>query len=279
MVDQGWLREELIFPRVEATSVNELLTLLAPAMASASGRDLAAVEVALWRALSNSGSSLGHGIALPHAYVDGLEASVVALVALARPLPLPSLDGRPPDLLFVILSPPDAPHAHLLMLAHLARLAQSEVLLTDLREATTVDEVVTRVRGAEGRVAPAGAGPLGDAQGVLVTVTLAGEEAIDSLLVDLVAMGLEDATILEGQSLREAVSREVPLFSGFRDLFGDPGGRRVLMIETEAPRVEEIIATVRTVCDNHRVRRAEVSAIPLRTRWVHVAREAERGGH
>src|SRR5690606_23604598 len=133
------------------------------------------------------------------------------------------------------------PHAHLVLLAHWARLAQSRTFLDGLRRARTPDEVMALVCAAELRHAPVPAETKPVASHDLIVISVSGEKVVDALLIGLVDDGYEDACVIEAQSLREAATREVPLFAGFRDLFGDPGGRRVLLVDVEASRTDAVM--------------------------------------
>ncbi len=276
-----WLSKELIFARLEVASVEDLVRAVAPVMASSTGLDGGAVAAALGRALREEGSYLGRRVTVPHEELPGLEGFVVALAVVTEPLALAAPDGEPSDVFFFILAPPNAAHQHLRLIAHLARLARSRVLLDGLRAAATPTEIEALLQAAEQRHQP-DALPLTAFGGVQVVITIAGEAAVDALLVDLVGMGLGGATLIEAQSLREAARREVPLFAGFRDLLGDPGGRRLILLETDAARVDEVVATVRAICEAQRARFARVSVTPLQLRWDRPAPRSpgpSPGGH
>jgi len=266
MSRSAWLRPDLVFTAVDAATPGDLVAhLLAPlGYAVDAPRDV--LEAALWAALGADGAAVGRGVAFPHAELPGLATPLVAVVTLRRPLPLPTLDGLDPDLLFVVLAAPGRPHEHLQLLAHLARLAHSRTLVDALRRATSPTDAAALLRAAEGRhLAPVQDAP----PTTLMTLTLAGDQAVDALLVALLDLGLDDATLLEGQSLREAATREVPLFSAFRDLLGDPGGRRVLLAEVPTPLVPDVHAAVAAVCASHPVRHARVTTVPATTTWHH----------
>lgn|GEM_PF-2515505 len=275
-----WLRPALVYPALEAATVKDVIAKLAPDLAAEGDVPAAEIEAALWRGFSDVTGTVGDGIALPHAEVEGLSAPLVALALLTKPLGLTTTDGVDPDVFFCILAPPNAPSQHLLLLAHIARLTHSRVLLEGLRQARSAEAVVTLLEAADARHQPAPALPTATpAANQLVTITIAGEEAVDDLIIELVGMGLDDATILDGQSLREAGTREVPLFSGFRDLFGDPGGRRVLLVEVPAADVPSVVGAVEIVCAGHDVRHARVTTTPISTRWEYTRPEGGAGGH
>lgn len=266
------LRRELVFARLAAPDIESLVRTVTPVMTEAIGLEGAEVEAALWQALREEGCDLGRGVMVPHAELYGLGGFVVALAVLTERIAPAAPDAEPSDVFFLILAPPEASQQHLQLIAHVARLSRSRVLVDGLRAAKGASEITSLLHAAEQRHRASAQTSVAGG-GVQVAITIAGETAVDALLVELVGMGLGGATILEAQSLREAARREVPLFAGFRDLLGDPGGRRLILLETDANRVDEVVASVRTICDAHNARFARVSLTPLELRWEQAAAE------
>jgi len=66
-------------------------------------------------------TGLGQGVAIPHGRIKGLKNAVGAFLRLATPVPFESPDGRPVDLLFVLLVPEQATEQHLQILSELAQ--------------------------------------------------------------------------------------------------------------------------------------------------------------
>lgn len=268
MVATEWLRTDLVLAGAEDVTVEGMRKRVAERMAAASSLPLARVEAAVLEAMQSEGHSVGNGVILPHVELGELEETYVCLVTLRTPLSLRTIDGKPVDVVIFILSKPD-PHAHLLLLAHLARLLQSRTLLDGLRRSRTNEEVVQLIQAAEMRHQVTNSIDVVSAprtQGLFV-VSVGGEKVVDSLLVALVELGFGDGSVLEAQSLREATAREVPLFAGFRDLFGDPGGRRILVLEGALDRTEEVIRAVKRITEEHRSPDVSVSVLPLHTLW------------
>lgn len=84
----------------------------------------------------DQGVSVGQGVLIPHARLEGLRR-IVAMYA--RPLvPIMAADGTPITMLFVLLAPKDADAAHLKVLAHVAGTLRNDAsrhtLLTGTRE-------------------------------------------------------------------------------------------------------------------------------------------------
>lgn len=66
-------------------------------------------------------TGLGQGIAIPHGRIKGLKQASGAFMRLATPVPFDSPDGRPVNLLFVLLVPEQATEQHLQILSELAQ--------------------------------------------------------------------------------------------------------------------------------------------------------------
>ena len=66
-------------------------------------------------------TGLGQGIAIPHGRIKGLKQAAGAFLRLATPVPFDSPDGRPVNLLFILLVPDQATEEHLQILSELAQ--------------------------------------------------------------------------------------------------------------------------------------------------------------
>jgi len=65
-------------------------------------------------------TGLGQGIAIPHGRIKGLKQASGALLRLQSPIPFDAPDGRPVNLLFVLLVPEQATEEHLQILSEIA---------------------------------------------------------------------------------------------------------------------------------------------------------------
>lgn len=75
-------------------------------------------------------SSLGHGVAVPHAYCDALDFRLCAIAQVPNGVAWQTIDGEPVKLVFLLLSPSGDPEGHLETLAEIARLVRN----TEIRE-------------------------------------------------------------------------------------------------------------------------------------------------
>ncbi|GAB6196516.1 PTS sugar transporter subunit IIA [Lysobacter xanthus] len=68
-----------------------------------------------------SSTALGHGVAIPHARIGGLDRARGAFVVLRTPVSFAAPDARPVDLVFAMAVPEDEVAGHL---AHLGEIAE-----------------------------------------------------------------------------------------------------------------------------------------------------------
>jgi PTS system nitrogen regulatory IIA component len=67
-------------------------------------------------------TGLGQGVAIPHGRIKGLKEAVGAFLRLGGPVPFDSPDGKPVNLVFVLLVPEQANEQHLQILSELAEM-------------------------------------------------------------------------------------------------------------------------------------------------------------
>ena len=111
----------------------------------------AAVLAALNEREQLGSTGFGHGVAIPHAKIEGL-ASIYGLFArLGDPVDYKAIDGRPVDMVFLLLSPPDAGAEHLKALAAISRVTRDAATLERLRGARSRDALPAVLIGADER--------------------------------------------------------------------------------------------------------------------------------
>lgn len=88
-------------------------------------------------------TGLGQGIAIPHGRIKGLKQAAGAFLRLLTPVPFDSPDGRPVNLLFVLLVPELATEEHLQILSELAQRFAERPFREALLTAPDASAVVT----------------------------------------------------------------------------------------------------------------------------------------
>lgn len=92
-------------------------------------------------------TGLGQGIAIPHGRIKGLKNASGAFLRLQEPVPFESPDGRPVQLLFVLLVPEQATEQHLQILSELAQRFSDPAFRDELiaaPDAATIVSLFTR---------------------------------------------------------------------------------------------------------------------------------------
>ena len=80
-------------------------------------------------------TGLGKGFALPHARIERLTRFYALFARLQRPIDFESIDGRPVDLVILLLTPEASSGQHLATLAALSRPLRDEAFMQKLRRA------------------------------------------------------------------------------------------------------------------------------------------------
>ena len=94
-------------------------------------------------------TGFGNGVAIPHGKVEGLSRIYGYFARLTAPIDFQSVDNLPVDLVFMILSPPDAGAEHLKALARVSRTLRDRAILAKLRGARSRDAIFALLAGVE----------------------------------------------------------------------------------------------------------------------------------
>ncbi len=90
-------------------------------------------------------TGLGHGIALPHARVTGIDEAYGAFIQLGSSVDFDAIDNQPVDLVFGLLVPESATKEHLQLLAHLASMFSNAEFCEKLRHSNQPEEVLQHI--------------------------------------------------------------------------------------------------------------------------------------
>ncbi|HET9458429.1 MAG TPA: PTS sugar transporter subunit IIA [Sphingomicrobium sp.] len=96
-------------------------------------------------------TGFGQGVAIPHGKVEGLPRIYCLFARLSDPVRYKAVDGQSVDLVFLLLSPPDAGAEHLKALAALSRVIRHGPTLEKLRGARSRDALAAVLMGADER--------------------------------------------------------------------------------------------------------------------------------
>lgn len=125
--------------RVSATDKRQILAHLAELAARNFGLEAGAVLDALSDREQAGSTGIGHGVAVPHARIEGLDRIRGVFLRIEQPVAFDAIDDQPADLIFALLAPPEAGTEHLRALARVSRMLRSGDLREHLRQARTPD--------------------------------------------------------------------------------------------------------------------------------------------
>jgi len=139
-MDSAW---RLVCPRhvaldVDARNKREALAAIASLCAESLDLLPAPLLRALWRREQAGSTALGHGVAIPHARIDGIEHPLTLFVRTRAPIAFNAPDGQPVFHLYAIFVPMHRDHeAHLKLLARVAEMFADPDLRTRVTTASS----------------------------------------------------------------------------------------------------------------------------------------------
>jgi len=128
--------------RVSAANKRKALAVTAEIAARNMGFDAGDILDALTEREQAGSTGVGHGVAAPHARLEGLERMRGVFIRLEQPVDFDSVDDQPVDLIFALFAPKEATGVeHLRTLARVSRLLRQAELREQLRQARTADAI------------------------------------------------------------------------------------------------------------------------------------------
>jgi nitrogen PTS system EIIA component len=143
----------LILPDLAATTRDGALAEMSQQLAATGAiKDPAALTERLRERERLGCTGLGGGIALPHCKWKGIDDVLLAIGRSRQGVDFGSPDGVPVTLIFLLLSPVDAPGLHLQALARISRRLKSPGLAQSLRQAESAESLADIWREAHAAV-------------------------------------------------------------------------------------------------------------------------------
>ena len=142
---------DAIKPAFPGGSKRSLLQQLANLAGHRTGRDSAAILSSLAERERLGSTGFGQGVAIPHGKIEGLARIYGLFVRLGEPVDFKALDKVPVDLVFLLLSPPEAGAEHLKALAAISRVTRHALTLEKMRGARSRDALAAVLMGTDER--------------------------------------------------------------------------------------------------------------------------------
>ncbi|MFC7536240.1 PTS sugar transporter subunit IIA [Sphingomonas sp. GCM10030256] len=147
----AFLDFDSIKPSLAASNKRALFQLLSQAAAQRLGLEPAVIVASVSERERLGSTGFGNGVAIPHGKVDGIGRIYCSFARLAEPIDYKAIDGGPVDLVFFMLSPPDAGAEHLKALAAISRVVRHGLTLDKLRGARSRDALAAVLLGVDER--------------------------------------------------------------------------------------------------------------------------------
>ena len=151
MMLSQFLDFEAIRVDVSATSKRQLIGQLSQIAAARLSMDAGRIAESIAERERLGSTGFGGGVAIPHGKLEGLDRVYALVARLSAPFDYTAVDGAPVDLVFMLLSPPDAGAEHLKSLAAVSRLVRHAPTVEKLRGARTRDALAAVLMGADER--------------------------------------------------------------------------------------------------------------------------------
>ena len=130
-----------VLPKLRVTGKRQALQEVARRAAALLDLDEHIILEALWEREQLGSTGIGGGTAVPHGRIPGLKRSAAFFARLEKPIEFDAIDREPVDLIFVLLTPPEAGADHLKALARISRLVRKRAICSKLRGTESADAI------------------------------------------------------------------------------------------------------------------------------------------
>lgn len=134
------LSDNHVVLKLRAATKVALLADLARRAGALTGLPVAILQAALTAREALGSTGFGAGIAVPHARIAGLANPCGLFARLDKPIAFDAIDGKPVDLVFLLLTRAGQDSAHLALLAAISRRLRDKAVADAIRKAATQAE-------------------------------------------------------------------------------------------------------------------------------------------
>ncbi len=148
-----YIRPECFLPSIEDRTREGALRTLVHAVAA---RGLIHDEQDVYQRLmdreSIQSTAVGNGIAIPHCFIDEIPDLIIVVARATGGLDFESFDGKPTQVVFLLMGNRQEHSLHLKALARIARLIKSTAFIERIRVSATVDDMVKAFEQEEAKI-------------------------------------------------------------------------------------------------------------------------------
>ena len=140
------LSSKLFLKGIRSVSRRGVIDELTQMVSAAEGLDASSLAAAVWDREEALSTGIGNGVALPHARIKGLGQTQVVVGLSSTGIDFDAPDNRPVHVIFLILTPAEAPDAQLQLAAEIARLFRHKGLTERALRAENVTDFLALLR-------------------------------------------------------------------------------------------------------------------------------------
>ena len=146
------LKPEAVKVVTSVTSKKRLFQEIGDLVQTAHGIHAGLVTEALMAREALGPTGVGHGVALPHARLNGIDRVMGAFILLDKPIDFDAVDRQPVDIAFALFAPEEAGVEHLKALALVSRTLRDTAVCNKLRanqDASTLFAILNESKPAK----------------------------------------------------------------------------------------------------------------------------------
>jgi fructose-specific phosphotransferase system IIA component len=148
-----YIRPNCFIPSLQDRTREEALRTLVHAVAAQGYiKDEKDVYARLMERENIQSTAVGNGIAIPHCFTDEVPDLIIAVARAPGGLDFDSFDGKPTQVVFLLMGNRQEHSLHLKALARIARLIKSTSFIEKIVASSTVEEMVKAFEQEEARI-------------------------------------------------------------------------------------------------------------------------------
>ena len=145
------ISSDCVLVNLRAGTKKQVLQELARKAAAITGQPEDAIFDVLMERERLGTTGIGHGIAIPHGKLPGLDRVYGVFAKLERPVDFDAIDDQPVDLIFLLLAPANSGADHLKALAKVSRMLRDHRLCEKVRGSSSCEAIYSLMNQTEDR--------------------------------------------------------------------------------------------------------------------------------
>lgn len=144
------LDTQTVLPDLEARDKAEILEKLVLSLkGKVSNGEIEKIRQAVFEREEIMSTGVGKGLAIPHGKSAGIQQTYAAFAILKEAVDYNAIDGKPVDMVFLLVGPQSSNSMHIKMLSRISRLMNKSNFRDRLRQCSTSEEIIEQFKEEE----------------------------------------------------------------------------------------------------------------------------------